>query len=221
MSTPADVHRFLARFRHFGAEPSVESYVALFHPDATLFDSGMPRPLVVSEIPAHIEGVLNLVPDFRMTPERHRFRQPTIFVEAHNQATLAGAPIEWPSVYCIDLKGDQVVRGRRYYDRTPLFARLSPDVAKRPRFEPGAPPIGKRMPATPISFTALRRRIPDLIPRLLWWAGDLDLVFREWELVGTHDGCALRFGLAERFDLRDGTIIAAQDYFDTLVLPPG
>jgi len=220
MSNAADVGRFLARFRRFGAEPSVATYLDLFHPDATLFDSGMPRPLRVAEIPEHIEGVLRLVPDFRMTPERQRFRQPTIFVEAHNQATLAGAPIEWPSIYCIDLKGDQVIRGRRYYDRQPLFARLSPDVAKRPAFEPGVAASGGRMPATPLSFDALRRRAPDLVPRLLCWAGDLDLVFREWELVGTHGGCALRFGLAERFDLRDGLVIAAKGYFDTLVLPP-
>jgi hypothetical protein len=76
------------------------------------------------------------------------------------------------------------------------------------------------MPATPLSFAALRRRVPGLVPRLLCWAGDLDLVFREWEFVGAHDGCALRFGLAERFDLRDGVVVAAQGHFDTLVLPP-
>ena len=48
----------------------------------------MPRPITVPEIPEHIEGILKLVPDFEMTPERWRFREPTIFVEAHNQASF-------------------------------------------------------------------------------------------------------------------------------------
>ena len=35
-------------------QPSVASYLALFHPDATLFDSGMERPITVPEIAEHI-----------------------------------------------------------------------------------------------------------------------------------------------------------------------
>ena len=54
--TPARRRRFLERFRAFGAQPDVARYLALFHPDATLFDSGMQRPITVPEIPEHIEG---------------------------------------------------------------------------------------------------------------------------------------------------------------------
>jgi hypothetical protein len=147
MRPEAAVDRFLTRFRHFGASPSITSYLDLFHPDATAFDSGRPRPLTVPEIPEHIEGILKLAPDFRMTPERWRFREPTIFVEAHNEATLAGASIEWASVYCIDLLGDQVIRGRRYYDRQPLFARLSPEIAARVSIAIEKAQIGETIPA--------------------------------------------------------------------------
>lgn len=212
----SDVDRFLARFRRFGAEPSVESYLALFHPDATLFDSGMPRPLTVPEIPEHIEGILKLVPDFRMTPQRSVFRAPTIFVEAHNAATLAGAPIEWGSIYCIDLAGERVIRGRRYYDRRPLFARLSPEVAARPAFEPGPPPIGAPLPETPIAFDALRRRLPDLEARLVASAGDATLRMREWEVQSAEQ--PQRWLMTDRVDLEAGKVRSAAAYFDTLLL---
>lgn len=214
------VARFLERFRRFGAAPGVETYLALFHPKATLFDSGMPRPLTVPEIPEHIEGILKLVPDFRMTPERWRFREPTIFVEAHNQATLAGARVEWASVYCIDLRGDQVIRGRRYYDRRPLFARLSPEIAKRPAIECEPAPVGRPMPAEPLGLASLRRVVPDLEAKLLCEAGDETLVVREWELAGTRDGSAVRVGFVDRFDLEAGRVASAAAYFDTLALPP-
>ncbi len=213
-----EVDRFVARFAQFGASPSVERYLALFHPDATLFDSGMERPLVVAEIPAHIEGILRLVPDFRMAPQRFRFRAPTLFVEAHNRATLAGSAIEWPSVYCMDLKGDHVLRGRRYYDRRPLFARLSAEVAERPRFEADPPSPGCTLAARPLAEAALRRRVPDVALRLLAEAGDDALVFREWEASGTLGGSTLRIGVADRLDLAAGTITSARSYFDTLAL---
>lgn len=131
-----DVERFLERFVAFGADPGVRSYLALFHPDATLQDAGMERPLTVPEIPEHIEGILKLVPDFRMTPERWRERGGTLFVEAGNRATLAGSEAHWRSVYCVDLLGDRVVRGRRYYDRRPLYARLDPSLPALPRYTP-------------------------------------------------------------------------------------
>jgi hypothetical protein len=213
-----DVERFVARFERFGAAPSVGRYLALFYPDATLFDSGMERPLVVAEIPAHIEGILRLVPDFRMTPQRFRFRAPTLFVEARNRATLAGAPIEWPSIYCIDLKGDHVFRGRRYYDRRPLFARLSAEIAERPRCAADPSPIGSALPATPLLGVALRRRMPDVALRLLAEAGDDALVFREWQACGTLGGSAVRIGVADRIDLAGGSVTSARSYFDTLAL---
>jgi hypothetical protein len=184
-----DADRFLERFRHFGAQPDVARYLALFHPDATLFDSGMERPITVPEIPEHIEAILKLAPDFRMTPQRWRLRDATIFVEAHNQATLRDAHVEWPSVYVIDLRGSHVIRGRRYYDRRPLVSRVFPGVPKE------APAM------------------PHLELELLGWAGDEELRFLEWRARGSVDGKPIAFGLAERIDRSDARL-----YFDTLAL---
>jgi len=191
MTVQPDADRFLERFRAFGARPDVARYLALFHPDATLFDSGMERPITVPEIPEHIEGILKLAPDFRMTPERWRLRGVTIFVEAHNQATLGDRRVEWPSVYVIDLRGDQVIRGRRYYDRRPLVSRVFPGIRSD-------------APAT-----------PDLDLELLGWAGDGALRFLEWRARGSVGGKPIAFGIAERLDHG-----AARTYFDTLALSP-
>jgi len=174
-----DVQGFLERFTAFGRAPGVETYLPLFHPEATLFDSGMPRPITVSEIPEHIEGILKLVPDFRMVPERWRARQGTLFVEAGNQASLGRDQAFWRSVYCVDLQGDRVIRGRRYYDRRGLYARLNPALPALPADPPVAetPPPLAAPPATPRDLVAACAD---------WWARgepeSLQLLYRE-------DGC--------------------------------
>lgn len=224
----AEIERFLALFRRFGAAPCVDFYLALFDPDATLFDSGMPHPITVPEIPEHIEAILKLVPDFEMTPERWRFREPTIFIEAHNQASFGSALAEWPSVYCIDLRGDRVIRGRRYYDRRPLFARLSPELAAKPAFNGGAP---LEIDAEFADAAALARYceahaterarsfgIDGLEMKLATWAGDDSLAFLEWTATGERNGAPLRFGVADRYDLAAGRVTASHAYFDALTL---
>jgi len=178
-----DVDGFLERFFAFGAAPSVETYLPLFDPAATLFDAGMPRPITVPEIPDSIRGVLALVPDLVMVPERWRERDGTLFVEAGNRATLAGEPVHWRSVYCVDLSGDRVVRGRRYYDRRPLFARLDPSLPSLPdaRVAPtgAATPIADPVPGAErfarAASDALSRRDGAALQRLFredgcWWS---------------------------------------------------
>lgn len=223
-----EIERFLARFRRFGAAPSVTSYLALFDPEATLLDSGMPHPIRVPEIPEHIEGILKLVPDFEMTPERWRFREPTIFVEAHNRATLGRDPAGWPSVYCIDLRADRVIRGRRYYDRHPLFARLSPEIAAEPTFVGGTPLAidGCVADAEVLASQSAARateRVQDfgidgLTIELATWAGDETLAFLEWIATGERNGRPLHFGIADRYDLAAGRVTASHAYFDSLAL---
>jgi limonene-1,2-epoxide hydrolase len=138
MASPADVAAFLERFVRFGAAPSVESYTALFHRDATLFDDGMERPITLPEIPAHIQATLALIPGFVMTPERWRVGGPAVFVEARNEAKIAGERAAWRSVYRVELEGSKVLRGRRFFDRAPLLARLDPRLPRLPEFPLGA-----------------------------------------------------------------------------------
>ena len=139
--TPSSEERaaFLKRFERFGSEPSAPTYLALFHPEAVLFDDGMERPIGVAEIPAHISGVLALVKGFRMRVERWRTRGPLVMVEAHNAGEVAGKPVSWRAVYRIELEGSLVRNGRRYFDRAPLLAALDPNTPTvSPRLAPAA-----------------------------------------------------------------------------------
>ncbi len=218
-----DAERFLERFRAFGSEPDVARYLALFHPDATLFDSGMERPITVPEIPEHIEAILKLAADFRMTPERWRLRDATIFVEAHNQATLRDRRVEWPSVYVIDLRGDQVIRGRRYYDRRPLVSLVFPGVSSQPPFEFALPALPVGLPSGDVGAlvrarASSLRAVSGTEMEVLAWAGDDALVFLEWRARRTAQGRAVEVGIAERFDLAAEGGADGRLYFDTLAL---
>jgi len=126
--SPEERGAFLKRFERFGSEPSVSTYLALFHPEAVLFDDGMERPIGVAEIPAHISGVLALVKGFQMRVERWRARGPVVVVEAHNAGEVAGKPVSWRAVYRIELEGSLVRNGRRYFDRAPLLAAIDPNT---------------------------------------------------------------------------------------------
>jgi hypothetical protein len=152
---------FLKRFERFGGAPSVETYLALFHPEARLYDEGMERPIGVAEIPAHIAGVLALVRGFRMRPERWRARDARIFVEAHNQGEIGGTPVSWRAVYRIELVGSLVRDGRRYFDRAPLLARIDPAT---PTLEAAlAPPDREDAPPPPAGAVAGRDAAPEEI----------------------------------------------------------
>lgn len=145
---------FLERFARFGASPSVASYLALFHEDATLFDDGMERPITRAEIPASIQMTLALIPGFVMVPERWRSGGAAVFVEARNEAKIAGEPAHWRSLYRVVLEGSRVLRGRRFFDRAPLLARLDPSLPRLPALVPeagaGASPAVPAEPAEPV-----------------------------------------------------------------------
>jgi len=256
---------FLKRFQRFGSEASVESYRALFHPDAQLFDDGMERPIGVAEIPAHIAGVLALIRGFRMDVERWRARGRVVFVEAHNAGEIAGKPVSWRAVYRLELDGSQVRDGRRYFDRAPLLAALDPARATAlAALDPGpgfAVPGAEAVRATGASPAELVQRCaaawragrPETLAELFRedgalvapgvarplgraevgghyrrlaallggarlaprsWAGDDALLFVEWEAPAAPTG-ARPAGGVERFDLREGLVLAARTYFDS------
>ena len=269
-ATGAEVARFLERFRSFGAAPSVATYLPLFHPDARLFDDGMERPITVEEIPDSISATLALAQGFVMVPERWRARGDAVLVEARNEATIFGTACRWQSVYRVQLEGDLVIDGRRYYDRAPLLAAFDPATPRLPSLEPDATELVEpdALPCldrgvTPAGLVELCSRsfasrdwrdlaallredatwhapgvtgasgrdalvgqrtrfaalLGDACPRVRRWAGDDALVLIEWQAdVPTPSGASYALGMAERFDLASGRVLAARTYFDAASL---
>jgi hypothetical protein len=134
----ADIDGFLEQFLTWGAAPTVEGYVALFGPGATLCDPGADEPLTGQAIRRSIESVLDAMPDFRLAAVRVGKGDNTAFVEANNTGTLAGRSLQWGAVYCVGVRGSLVDRGRRYYDRAELYGPLLPAVQEQPHHGTGA-----------------------------------------------------------------------------------
>lgn len=177
-----DLDGFYQRFTAWGAEATVDGYVDLFDPDATLFDSGMPEPLPASGIRALITRTLGLLEGFRFEPVRQgRGGAPgavdTLYLEARNSAVLLGEPVTWPAVYCVTVRGDRVLRGRRYYDQGAILPAAM--AAALPAEEP-------HPDAGPVSISPVSVGRAD------------DGWFREWTGTVAPEGTPLRFDAVER-----------------------
>lgn len=125
----SDPDTFLSRFRRFGATPDPALYEDLFDPDeGTVLHPGMKEPLHRRHVGAYMERVLLTLPGFGFKILTTAVEGDTAFVEARNRADLGGETVEWNTVYCLTLRGSRVLRGRAYFDRIPMMARLMPAV---------------------------------------------------------------------------------------------
>jgi hypothetical protein len=125
----------LARFRAFGAAPSVAGYLDMFDPDGTLQHPGMSEPLRGAAIAGFITAALASVPDFTLTPVHWCARDEIVFIEARNTGTVAGRRIVWPSIYRLITRAGRVLDGRSFYDRAAVLSHADASLAGR-RNEP-------------------------------------------------------------------------------------
>lgn len=125
----------LARFRTFGAAPSVARYLDLFDPDGTVQHPGMAQPLYGAAIGEFVAAALAAVPDFTMIPIRWCVRDNTVFVEGRNTGTVADRRVTWPSIYRLITRAGRVLDGRALYDRAAVLAHTDAGLAGR-RDEP-------------------------------------------------------------------------------------
>ncbi|ONI86911.1 hypothetical protein ALI144C_09640 [Actinosynnema sp. ALI-1.44] len=127
---PANVREFMHSYRQWGAAPTVEAYMNLFTPDATLMDSGLAAPIDGPKIRAQIVGVLEVVPDYRFDPFTATASPDgkVVFVQARNTGTVQGKPVSFTTMHRLVLEGAQVRQGRRFWDQTELFRPVAPDL---------------------------------------------------------------------------------------------
>lgn len=107
---------YLEKFTAWGAAPSVEGYLALFDPEATLQHPGMAKPICGDDIRGFITRGLNTASDYRLVLTNWAARGDTLFIEARQSARIAGREVVWPEALCLKLRGDRVLVGRPYYD---------------------------------------------------------------------------------------------------------
>jgi ketosteroid isomerase-like protein len=112
---------FLDKYRAFGDQPSRETHARLFASDATIRHPGMKEPMPAARYVDFIVEGLKRLHDFHLIPIHWAVNGDTIFVEARNTAVVNGHPIEWPATYVVTLRGEMVVRGHAYYDRSEVL----------------------------------------------------------------------------------------------------
>lgn len=120
---------FLDKYRAFGQKPSRESHARLFALDATIFHPGMAKPMAAGQYVDFIVEGLKRLPEFHLVPIHWAVSGDALFVEARNTAVVKGRQVEWPAIYVVTLRGEMVIRGRPYYDRTEAIAHLEPELA--------------------------------------------------------------------------------------------
>lgn len=137
-----DADRFLERFAQFGRTPSPELYEQLYAEEGTVLHPGMTQPVHRRNVAAYMAGVLATLPEFGFEILTSCAGPGLVFVEALNSARLNGERVEWKTVYCISLEGDRVLRGRAYFDRIPLLARVFPTLTLSEAAALGVPAPG-------------------------------------------------------------------------------
>lgn len=127
---PGNVREFMDSYRQWGAAPTVEAYMDLFTPDATLMDSGLAAPIDGPKIRAQIVGVLKVVPDYRFDPFTATASPDgkVVFVQARNTGTVRGTAVSFTTTHRLVLEGAKVQQGRRFWDQTELFRPVAPDL---------------------------------------------------------------------------------------------
>jgi ketosteroid isomerase-like protein len=127
---PGNVREFMHDYRQWGAAPTVDAYMDLFTPDATLMDSGLAAPIDGPKIRAQIEAVLRVVPDYRFDPFTVTASpdRKVAFVQARNTGTVLGKAVSFTTMHRLVLTGSKVRQGRRFWDQTELFRPVAPDL---------------------------------------------------------------------------------------------
>ena len=128
--SPAE--RFVERFENEWRQLDPARFVeALYHPDATLRQPGMERPIGRDEMVAHAARLQALLPDIRLSVLGWAARDDLLLIEWRIRATLGGEPLEWEGVDRFVLRGDRAIDEVVYFDRLPLWARLGAGIDAR------------------------------------------------------------------------------------------
>ena len=124
---------FVEKFEWAWQDPAAR-FVELFHPDGTLYQQGMERPLRRDEIPGHIATILTLLPDLRVEVKAWAVNNDDVFIEWNNHATFGDRPISWDGASRFTLRDGLVTEEISYFDTLPLRALVDPSLEQGSMF---------------------------------------------------------------------------------------
>lgn len=120
---------FVKQFEEAWKDP-VARFADLFHPDGTLFQQGMERPIGKAEITAHVARVQTLIPDQRIEVKRWADNGDDVFIEWTAFASFRGESVSWSGASRFTLRDGLIVEEIAYFDTLPLRALIDPGLRR-------------------------------------------------------------------------------------------
>jgi ketosteroid isomerase-like protein len=112
----AQAEDWVARFAANWARPNSETLHDLMHADTRNLIPPMKEPGDRDGVVAHFQGVLQMIPDFRLEVIRWAATADTVMVEWQGSATVAGKELGWRGVDRISLRDGKTYEGQVYWD---------------------------------------------------------------------------------------------------------
>lgn len=125
---PVTRSEFLERYIHNWRHPDPDRFAAFYHPEASLENPGMKRPLTRSEMPGYYKFVLETFEDLRMQPVFAADSDDVMFVEWSMSARLRGREVSTRIVDRFTFRDNLVVDGRAFFDRLTLVRPFLPET---------------------------------------------------------------------------------------------
>jgi len=126
---PSAGEQFVRAFEEAWRDP-VARFPALFHPEGTLYQQGMERPIAKGEIGQHTANVAALLTDQRVDVDRWASRGEDVFIEWTTTATFHGEAVSWSGASRFTLRDGLVIEEVAYFDTLPLRARIDPALRR-------------------------------------------------------------------------------------------
>jgi len=121
---------WVARFAANWASPAPDGLRDLMHADTKNLIPPMAEPGDREGVVAHFKGVLQMIPDFRLTIIRWAAVADTVMIEWQGSATVAGKPIGWQGVDRISLRDGKTYEGQVYWDTRGVAEKIAQAVGE-------------------------------------------------------------------------------------------
>ncbi|MFB7172136.1 hypothetical protein ACFCYM_15070 [Streptomyces sp. NPDC056254] len=179
---------FMKRQIAFGEAPSIQTYLDIFDPEASLWEAGGPALRGHADIGTSISRSLRLVPDLRYRGTNVVTEGSVMMFGQQNTVTLKGRKVSYPQIARNVLGDDgKTIQARRYYDRYELFEVLPDSERPRALFAGIADPAGSAGHGTAAGRAPDRFRPKDIAARLAAWnSGDAAALAARTGQAGLH-----------------------------------
>jgi hypothetical protein len=128
----ADAERFVEKFTRVWSNPQPEEFADLWAEGGKLLHPTMGESIDKSDIPDYVARLKSIAPDITLAPRRWAARGRELFIEWTITVTPPDAEeqVSWDGVDRFTLDGDRATEGIAYFDTSPIWARMDPNLGR-------------------------------------------------------------------------------------------